>query len=139
MDCIMEEILSGELVPVLLGVSHEANETARRMFRQYRVVSHVFCDRIPLPLRFSVCMKFHPIRHDAGDRLMVTALQDFAEQLDHADLIFYLIPCTEKYANLVWRNRAELESRYVVASPQEMRRVWFGDAEGSKPVRRRTI
>ena len=129
MDCIVEEMLSGELVPVLLGVSHEAVETARRMFRQYHVVSHVFSDRIPFSLRLSVCMKFHSVRHGIGERLMVTALQDFAEQLDHADLIFYLIPCTEAYANLVWRNRSELESRYVIASPREMRRVWFGEKD----------
>ena len=107
------------------------------MFRQYRVVSHVFSDRIPLSVRLSVCMKFHAVRHGTSDRLMVTALQDFAEQLDHADLIFYLIPCTEEYANLVWRNRAELESRFVIASPQEMRRVWFGETEEKRPIGRK--
>lgn len=88
-------------------------------------------------MRLSVCMKFHAVRHGASDRLMVTALQDFAEQLDHADLIFYLIPCTEEYANLVWRNRTELESRFVIASPQEMRRVWFGEAEEKRTIRRK--
>ena len=30
MDFIVEDILSGELVPVLLGISPEANQTARR-------------------------------------------------------------------------------------------------------------
>ncbi len=138
MDYIVEEILAGELVPVLLGVSRESIETARRMFRQHRVISHVFCDKIPPFLRLSVCMKFHTVRHSANGRLMVTALQDFAEELNHADLIFYLIPCTERYANLIWRNRAELESRYVIANPAEMRRVWFGKTEEKNATGRRS-
>ena len=43
MDFIVKDILSGELVPVLLGVSPEAMQTARRLFRKYGVVSHLFC------------------------------------------------------------------------------------------------
>ena len=98
MEYIGKEILSGELIPVLLGISREADETAKRMFRQYNVISHVFCERASFPRRiFSLCMKYHPVRHTAGDRLMVTALEDFAVQHATADVILYLIPCTEEY------------------------------------------
>ncbi len=127
MDFIVEDILSGELVPVLLGISPEANQTARRFFRKYGVVSHLFCDKIPLTMRLTYCIKFHQIRHSAGDRLMLTALMDFAAQLGHADVILYLIPCTVDYANFVWENRTELECRYVIASQPEMEKVWYGE------------
>lgn len=128
MEYIGKEILSGELIPVLLGISREADETAKRMFRQYNVISHVFCERASFPRRiFSLCMKYHPVRHTAGDRLMVTALEDFAVQHATADVILYLIPCTEEYVNLVWHHRATLEAHYVIASPEEIRRVWFGN------------
>ena len=126
MDYITEDILSGDLIPVLLGFSQETVETARRMYRKHNVVSHVFCDRIPLPLRISLCMKFHTVTHTTGDRLMVEALSDFAKRFQHTDALLYLIPCTETYANLIWRNRTELESRFVIANLGEMRRVWFG-------------
>ena len=128
MNFIKDDILSGELVPVLLGYSLETVETARRIFRQYNVVSHVFCEHVPLPLRISLCMKFHTVTHRSGDRLMVDALSDFAEHLAHADVICYLIPCTEAYANLLWNNRAELERRFVIADKPEMYRVWFGES-----------
>lgn len=127
MDFITADILSGELIPVLLGLSPEAGETAHRMYRQYGVVSHVFCEKIPLPRRLTLCMKYHIIRHTAKERLMVRALIDFAEQLGNADVILYLIPCTEGYANMVWENREILESRFVIADKPEMQRVWFGE------------
>jgi len=125
-DFIEKEILSGELVPVLLGISPESVETARRMYRQYGVVSHVFCEKLPLPMRLSICMKFHVLPSPSGSRLLIQALVDFAEQLGNADVILYLIPCTAHYADIVWHRREELENRFVLADGQEMRRVWFG-------------
>ncbi|MBQ8416947.1 MAG: hypothetical protein IJX13_08665 [Clostridia bacterium] len=127
MDFIMADVLSGELVPVLLGISPEVSETAHRMYRQYGVVSHVFCDKIPLAMRLSLCMKFHVIRRTTDQRLLIQALNDFAEQLGNADVILYLIPCTEEYAGMVWRECEALESRFVIADKAEMYRVWFGE------------
>lgn len=127
MDFIEDELLSGELVPVLLGTSAEAMQTARRFFKKYGTVSHVFCHRLPLTSRLSFSVKYHPIQHSAGDLLMLTALKDFAKQLGNADLILYLIPCTEDYANFVWRNREVLEPFFVIADLPEMERVWYGD------------
>lgn len=131
MDYIVHEVLSSEIVPVLLGFSQEAQETARRMFRKYGVVSHVFCERVPLPLRLSLCMKFHQIHRTADERLMMDALFDFADQLENADVILYLIPCTEAYVNMIWRGREDLETRFVIADREEMARVWLGDGEGT--------
>ena len=129
MDYIMTDILSGELVPILLGLSSEAIETARRMYRKYGVISHVFCDKPPFSMRLSLCTKLHIIRHSAlNDRLMVQALTDYAEQLGNAEVILYLIPCTEHYASLIWQNREELERLFVIADKQEIERVWFGEA-----------
>ena len=127
MDFIEDKFLGGELVPVLLGTSPEAMQTARRFFKKFGTVSHVFCDRIPLAARLSLCVKYHPILHDAGDLLMLTALKDFAKQLGNADLILYLIPCTEDYSNFVWRNREILEPYFVIAGHPEMERVWYGE------------
>ena len=128
MDFIKDDILSGELVPVLLGYSKETVETARRIYRQYNVISHVFCGKLPLPLRISLCMKFHTLEHTSGTRLMVEALKDFSNQHSHADIICYLIPCTAEYANLIWNHRTELERYFVIANKAEMYRVWFGES-----------
>lgn len=127
MDYIKPDELSGELIPVLLGLSQEVNETARRMYRRYGVVSHVFCEKIPIAMRLSLCMKFHVIKHTSDERLMTQALHDFADQLGNAEVILYLIPCTEEYANFVWAHCENLEGKFVIASKEEMERVWFGE------------
>ena len=129
MDFIVKDVLSGELVPVLLGFSAETNETAHRMYRKYGVISHVFCDKKSIAMRFSLCMKTHVIKHTADEMLMMQALADFSEQLGNKDVILYLIPCTEDYARMVWNHRETLERRFVIADKREMERVWFGDVE----------
>ena len=126
MEYIMNDVLSGAIVPVLLGVTPEASDTAHRMYRQHGVLSHVFCDRIPLSMRLSLCMKFHRIPSTKNEQLLLQALSDFADQLSNADLILYLIPCNEHYTNLVWDHTEELERRFVLADRAEMERVWFG-------------
>ena len=127
MDYIKPDELSGELIPVLLGLSQEVSETARRMYRDYGVVSHVFCEKIPLAMRLSLCMKFHTIKHTSDERLMAQALNDFSNQLGGAEVILYLIPCTEEYAGLIWNRHEELEGKFVIADKAQMYRVWFGE------------
>ena len=129
MDFIVADILSGELVPILLGDSPETVETAQRMHRKYGVISHVFCDRCKLSMRLSLCMKPHTVKHTANEMLMIRALTDFSEQLGNKDVILYLSPCTEEYARMVWDHRDMLERRFVIADMQEMERVWFGDGD----------
>ena len=129
MEYIMNDVLSGAIVPVLLGVTSEASETAHRMYRRHGVMSHVFCNRIPLASRLSLCMKFHRVPDTTNDQLMLQALCDFADQLGNADLILYLIPCTEHYTKLVWDHAEELERRFVIADRAEMDRVWFGASD----------
>ena len=126
MEYIMNDVLSGAIVPVLLGLSTEASETAHRMYRRHGVMSHVFCDRIPLASRLSLCMKFHRIPTTTDEALMLQALTDFADQLSNADLILYLIPCNEHYTKFVWDHAEDLERRFVIADHAEMERVWFG-------------
>lgn len=129
MEYIMNDVLSDAIVPVLLGVTSEAGETAHRMYRRHSVISHVFCNKIPFASRLSLCMKFHRIPDTTNDQLMLQALCDFADQLGNADLILYLIPCTEHYTKLVWDHAQELERRFVIADRAEMDRVWFGASD----------
>ena len=129
MEYIMNDVLSGAIVPVLLGLTTEASDTAHRMYRRHGVMSHVFCDRIPFSMRLSLCMKFHRIPNTTGDELMLQALTDFADQLGNADLIPYLIPCDEHHTKLVWDHAEELERRFVIADRAEMERVWFGASD----------
>lgn len=127
MQFIESEILAGELIPVLLGQSLESNETAKRIFRRYRLLSHVFCDKKPRGFGITFCTKHHVVGSAGGDGLLLTALLDFANRPTSADVIYYLIPCTLNHANFVWRHKQELEPYYVIADWDEMQRVWYGE------------
>lgn len=124
MDFIDQEILSGELVPVLLGLSPETIQLAHRLYRKYNVLSHVFCNSLPFPLRFSICMKYHVIRHTADEKLMLVALQDFSAQIKHAEVIPCLISCTQRYENFIWEYRDQLERQFVIGNRQTAKQLW---------------
>ena len=124
MDFLSDELLSGELAPIMLGYSPAARDAARRLFHRHRVITHVFCSRVPFLKRFSLTMKFHPICGTAHDELILTALEDFADSNRGAEAILYLIPATRRAARLIRSNRERLESRFVIASQEELRRLY---------------
>ena len=128
MDFLEQKNLSGELVPILLGCSMETVQAAHRLYRLHNVVSHVFCNKVPLPMRLSFCMKYHVVHSTKGERLLLFALEEFGERLEQADVIPYLIPCSDEYASFVWEHREELERRFVIADRKEAYRVQFGDS-----------
>lgn len=115
MNFLSEDALAKDLVPVLLGQSIEAIQLAHRIYRQHHVISHVFCNKLAFPMRFSLCMKYHVVRSTSEERLMLCALLDFAKQLERADVIACLVPCTQPYAALVWENRELLERYFVIS------------------------
>ena len=114
MQEIIKQISRRECVPVLLGASLKTYELAQDLHRRHGWISHVFCDRVPLPFRFSVCMRFHRVCRTRGHRLLFQALQDFADQMGSADVIHLLIPCTEEYTRLLCTHAPLPESRYVL-------------------------
>ena len=121
MDLLHQELLTGDLVPVLLGTSIETIETAKRLHRKYGVVSHVFCERTPLLLRLSVAMRLHPVSPSRTDRLLLEALQDFAAPLAGSDAILYLIPCTAHHASFLKRHRDLLERQFILSEMPQAR------------------
>jgi hypothetical protein len=109
-----EQFLSGGLVPVLLGDDTDAREVAKNLHRRYGVLSHVFCHKPSMSLRLSIYTKLHTVRFTQGENLLIHALLDFARQLDHADRILCLIPCSSYYESLLQSNHKELEAYYVL-------------------------
>ena len=108
------QYLSGGLIPVILGDGTEARDVARDLHGRYGVLSHVFCRKPSLALRLSIYVKLHIVRKTPEEQLLLHALLDFARQLDHADRILCLIPTSSEYADLLLKNREELEAYYVL-------------------------
>ncbi len=116
MDANEGNLFWKEAAPILLGYSQRTREIAKRFFGSNRVISHVFCERIPLLHRFSLIMKFHTIHGFSRDELLLIALEDFADSVRNTETVLYLIPTTQKTARFVRRHRDRLETRYMIAS-----------------------
>ena len=102
MEEITKNTVRGDMIPVLLGLSSKTLEKARELAQRCDSVSH---------------MRFHRINRTHKERLMLQALLDFSDQMKDRDTILYLVPCTREYTAMVQRNRALLESRFVIAEP----------------------
>ena len=119
MEEITKNVMRGDMIPVLLGLSAGALEKAKELAQRCDSVSHIFCARVPLLFRFSIYIKFHRVSRTRKERLMLQALLDFSDQLRDRDTILYLVPCTKEYAVMVQRNYTLLESRFIIAEPLE--------------------
>ena len=124
LDFLANDVLSGELSPVFLGYSANAGNSARRLFRRYRLISHVFCERVPFLRRFSLIMKFHIVSGFSRDELALIALENFADANRTSEAILYLIPATKAARDLIARHRERLETRFVIASQSDIRKLY---------------
>lgn len=110
--------LENILVPVMLGNSISAPLLARRLWRRYRVISHVFGTRPSL-----LCHVLHYVRTVRlapymQDRLLCRDLRAFAEE--YPDLLFCLIPCDDAGRQFCTRHAAELEAYYMTVLPEQL-------------------
>lgn len=114
----MNEQLERVMVPVILGNNTEALTTARRLYRRYGVLSHLYCTR---PSWFAYLLSYVRVVRTPdylqGD-LLLEDLCSFARE--YPDLLFCLIPCTEQYRAFCMAHAAELEPYYVIMQPEQL-------------------
>ena len=114
------DALSGTLVPVLLGSSRKALQSARSCFRTYGVLSHLFSARLSFFYRLYPAIRLHRIPSTRDEALLLQALLDFAKQFENADRLLYLIPCTAFYKHFVASHKAELERFFVITDADRL-------------------
>ena len=110
--------LENLLVPVLLGNSLQAPMLARRLWRRWRVISHVFASRPAWP-----CYLLHSVRvlrlpDYIRDELLCDDLRNFARQ--YPDLLFCLIPCDAAARAFCERYATALEADYITILPEQL-------------------
>ena len=115
MEFLANETLSSTLVPVLLGCSGKALQQANAFHREYGVLSHLFSDRIPLFYRLCPLVRSHRVQKTREDMLLLQALLDFAKQLENADRLLCLVPCTAFYQEFVSLHAKDLEGAFLLA------------------------
>lgn len=120
----MQEQLNRVMVPVLLGNGTRPLGIARKLYRRFGVISHLYCTR---PHWYAYLLSYVRIvripDYMQGD-LLCRDLQNFSSE--YPDLLFCLIPCTEQDKAFCMAHEAELEAYYVIVEPDRL-------AHGSLP------
>lgn len=107
----VREWLHALYVPVLMGDEKAVRRTARRLFFCYGLVSHVFCHRPSLLLRFPLFTVCHRLPRKEADDLLSLALSDFAGEVLSSDRQPLLVLCGNA---ALPPDVAPLESKYLV-------------------------
>ena len=114
----MEEQLNRVLVPVLLGDGTGTLKIARRLYRDYGVISHLYCTRPRISAHFCHFVRVVRIPDFMQGALLCRDLCAFAAE--YPDLLFCLIPCTEDYEHFCLAHQAALETHYVIVQPEQL-------------------
>ena len=100
------------IIPVLIGADQNCYNVARAFHEQYGIVSHAMGRyAIGITQRTDI-IRFHAVENLNSDDTFMLAMDDFAKQHEGKTLI--ALGCTDEYAAMLIRHRAELEDRYII-------------------------
>lgn len=114
----MEEQLERVLVPVFLGDGTQPIKIARRLYKRFGVLSHIYCSRPALLAHLCPCVRIVRIPAFLRGELLCADLCAFSKE--YPDLLFCLIPCTEEYRIFCTAHARELEPYYVIVQPEQL-------------------
>ena len=103
-----------DLIPVFLGADLNCYNFARAFHEAYGVVSYAFGRYAMAPTKYSRIVKFTIVPDIDNETTMLRVLRDFAAK--HPDKRLYLFGCTDDYAAMIIRRKAELPE-YIAPGP----------------------
>lgn len=115
------------LTPVLLGADMGCYSLARAFYEAYGVTSYAFGREELGAVRHSRFLRFTAVDGLDDRDILRTLLLDFAEKSGDATRI--LLPCTDEYAEILMRERAMLESAYILPLPPDSALPLFDKTE----------
>jgi len=116
----MKEQLNRVMVPVILGDGPQATAIARRLYRRYGVISHIYCTH---PSIFTYLLSYVRVVRTPDylqGELLLEDLRIFSKE--YPDLLFCLIPCSDQYRAFCLAHARELEPYYVILQPEQLQK-----------------
>lgn len=103
-----------DLIPVFLGADLNCYNFARAFHEAYGVTSYAFGRYEMAPTKYSKIIHFTTVPDMDNEDTMMRVLTDFAQK--HAGKRLYLFGCTDDYAAMIIRRKAELP-QYTAPGP----------------------
>ena len=98
--------MNTDLIPVFLGADLNCYNFARAFHEAYGVESYAFGRYAMAPTKYSKIIHFTIVPDIDNEPTMLKVLHDFAKE--HAGKKLYLFGCTDDYAAMIIRRKAEL-------------------------------
>ena len=106
--------MNTDLIPVFLGADLNCYNFARAFHEAYGVKSYAFGRYAMAPTKYSKIIHFTIVPDIDNEPTMLKVLHDFAKE--HAGKKLYLFGCTDDYAAMIIRRKAELPE-YIAPGP----------------------
>lgn len=106
--------MNTDLIPVFLGADLNCYNFARAFHEAYGVESYAFGRYAMAPTKYSKIIHFTIVPDIDNEPTMLKVLHDFAKE--HAGKKLYLFGCTDDYAAMIIRRKAELPE-YIAPGP----------------------
>ena len=106
--------MNTDLIPVFLGADLNCYNFARAFHEAYGVESYAFGRYAMAPTKYSRIVHFTVVPDIDSEPTMLRVLRDFAAQ--HPGKRLYLFGCTDDYAAMIIRRKAELP-QYIAPGP----------------------
>lgn len=101
-------------VPVLIGADLNCYNVARAFHEEYGVTSYAFGRYEIGATKASKFIKFVTVPSMDTDETFMEVVNKFYEENKSKDKAFFILGCTDDYANLVARNAQRLRPRFIV-------------------------
>ena len=101
-------------VPVLIGADLNCYNVARAFHEEYGVTSYAFGRYEIGATKASKFIKFVTVPSMDTDETFIREVNKFYEEHKSEDKVFFILGCTDDYANLIARNADKLRPRFIV-------------------------
>lgn len=102
------------LVPVIVGADLNCYNVARAFHEEYGVVSYAFGRYEIGATKASKFIKFLTVPNMDTDSVFLSEMDKFYKKYNAENKVFFIIGCTDDYANLIARNAEKLRPRFIV-------------------------
>ena len=112
----MKYAVRSSVMPLLLGFGKTSIKTSWRLTVKYGLLPTVLDKKRSLGSFFTALSMFKRLPDTDSDEILLMSLERIADE--YRDMTCVIIPCEEYYKRFVSRNRAHLEGRFILRTPE---------------------
>ena len=112
----MKYVVRDSVMYLLLGLGKTSIKTSWRLIAKYGVLPTVLDKKRSLSSFLLVFSTFRRLPDSDSDEILMMSLDRLADE--YKDMTCVIIPCEKYYKKFVSRNRAALESRFILRTPE---------------------